>query len=299
MIGMNFTSLDEVWPIEAVTHARIWDIGVTWRDIHLAVDTYDWSRLDQVVDRMFNNGWKITYVVGATPQWLAKYPTQPYYAPWLGPGSNSMPWSVDEFNKFIWNLATRYKGKISSYEIWNEPQLADFLYPYTTAETNTLATMTQRAYNTIKSIDPTAVILSGAILPRTSSGGMARAQKYLNSMQSKGYPVDAWACHIYPEGNTSQAEIWKGYYDAVKAEIEGRNTGTNKIWVTETAFGLLENPIANDKCSQYTQRIYEHMNSFVFWYAWNRPDLGGMYVGLNWDGTPSAGWAAIQQFHTY
>lgn len=291
MIGMNYTFLEDVWPTET-THARIWDMGVSWRDIHIAVDVYDWTRLDTVVDRMVAAGLNITYCVGLTPQWLAKYPNQPHYKPYYGPGSNSMPWSVDEFNKFIWNLATRYKGKIKNYEIWNEPQLAEYLYPYETAETNTLATMTQRAYNTIKSIDSTAIVLSASILPRTSSGGIAKAQKYLNSMQLKGYPVDAWTCHIYPEGTTNQASIWKGYYDAVKNEITARATGTNKIWVTETALGLLQGPIAADKCYQYTENIYLHMNSFVFWYAWNRPDLGGATIKF---GSPQ--WEAIKTYH--
>lgn len=55
---------------------RIWDIGVTWRDIHLGVDVYDWSRLDAVVGQIEGMGARITYVVGATPQWLAKDPNQ-------------------------------------------------------------------------------------------------------------------------------------------------------------------------------------------------------------------------------
>ena len=291
MIGMNFTFLEDLWPTE-VTHTRIWDIGVTWKDIHLAPDVYDWSRLDTVVDRMVAAGVNITYVVAATPRWLAKYPDQPNYAPWLGPGTNSMPWSVDEFNKFIWNLATRYKGRINNYEIWNEPQIAQFLYPYTTAETNTLATMTQRAYSTIKACDPAALVLSASILPRTSSGGITRAQKYLNSMQAKGYPVDAWTCHIYPEGTTRQAVIWNDYFDEVKDEIVTRETGTNKVWVTETCLGLLEGPISYDKVFQYTENIYAHMNNFVLWYAWNRPDLGGATVKF---GSPQ--WEAIKMHH--
>ncbi len=69
-----------------------------------------------------------------------------------------MPYSVDEFNKFVWNLSARYAGRIQYYEIWNEPQLSDFLYPYTSEELNCLATMTSRAYSTIKSNDPNAMV---------------------------------------------------------------------------------------------------------------------------------------------
>ena len=95
-----------------------------------------------------------------------------------------MPWSIDEFNNFVWNLSTRYSGRISYYEVWNEPQLADFLYPYETSELNALATMTARAYSTIKACAPNSMILAASVLPRQSSGGMKRASSYLSSLQS-------------------------------------------------------------------------------------------------------------------
>ncbi len=118
-----------------------------------------------------------------------------------------MPTSVDEFNKFIWNLATRYKGRILYYEIWNEPQLKMFMYPYNDAELATLATMTQRAHNTIKSIDPSAYVLSASLLPRAESGGMAKAQLYINAIKAVGWNVDAFATHIYPD-NGDGADAW-------------------------------------------------------------------------------------------
>ena len=73
MTGMGFNNLDN-WPGSGLNNVRIWDIGVTWRDIHLNVDQYDWARLDSVVDQIQSVGASVTYVIGATPQWLAKYP---------------------------------------------------------------------------------------------------------------------------------------------------------------------------------------------------------------------------------
>ena len=73
MRGMGFNSLDN-WPSSGLTNVRVWDIGVTWKDIHLGVDVYDWSRLDAVIDQIQSVGAQATYVIGATPRWLAKYP---------------------------------------------------------------------------------------------------------------------------------------------------------------------------------------------------------------------------------
>lgn len=291
MSGMHFNSMDS-WPSSGVTHVRIWDIGCSWREIHLNVDVYDWSKLDAVVNQIRSIGAKMTYVIGATPQWLAKYPTQPYYASWLGPGSNSMPYDVDEFNKFCWNLATRYKGTILYYEVWNEPQLSDFLYPYTDAELNTLSTMTSRAYSTIKSIDASAMVLAASVLPRASSGGMSKASQYLNSLKQHGWNVDAFTTHIYPDNGVT-ASGWHDMLVDAKNVILSYNPPTSKIWVTETLYNLLGPVIPESEAAALVNSTYTYATNEgvqqVYWYAWNRPDLGGLQINSG-----SQAWSAIK-----
>jgi hypothetical protein len=193
MTGMGFNSLSG-WDSSGYTHGRIWDMGAAWNQIHLGIDVYDWGMLDEIVAQMGSFGMHITYTIGACPQWLAKYPDNPGYAPWLGPGSNSMPSDMDEANKFFWNLATRYGGRIHAYEVWNEPQLKDFLYPYNDEELTDLATMSSRALSTIKSVDGAARVLAASVLPRASSGGMSKASKYLSAMQAAGWPCEGLRC---------------------------------------------------------------------------------------------------------
>ena len=60
MRGMGFTRTDQEWP-SGVTHGRIWDIGCTWADIHVAPDVFNWDRLDEVVAKMEANG--ITHIL--------------------------------------------------------------------------------------------------------------------------------------------------------------------------------------------------------------------------------------------
>ena len=50
MIGMHFTSPSPADPVGDVTHVRLWDAGVTWKDIHTAPDSYNWARLDTLMD---------------------------------------------------------------------------------------------------------------------------------------------------------------------------------------------------------------------------------------------------------
>ncbi len=60
MVGMGFSDTNG-WP-SGVTNSRVWDIGCSWREIHIGVDSYDWNRLDAVVNQMQSMGSKVTYV---------------------------------------------------------------------------------------------------------------------------------------------------------------------------------------------------------------------------------------------
>ena len=292
MIGMHFRE-NEFSNIPAeVSHIRIWDAGVHWGAIHTAPDVYDWSRLDWIVNQCA--GKHLTYVIAGCPRWLAKYPDNPHSAPWLGKGSNSMPYSLDEANKFAWNLATRYKGRIKAYEVLNEPQLADFLYPYTDAELNTAASMQKRFYSTIKSCDPNARVYAASVLPRESSGGMTRARKYLAALQRKDWNADTMTCHIYPEVGY-WGPRWKNMLQDVTSTLKSMGCPTSKLAITETALGLLGPPITDAAAiDTFVKAVYEAAGGrWVYWYGWDRPDLGGAIIN---GGSPM--WESIKAHNT-
>ena len=294
MIGMHITDpagWDNI-PAE-VTHLRIWDVGAHWGAIHTAPRTYNWTLLDELVEKAGNR--HVTYVIAGCPRWLAKYPNQEHFAPWLGQGSNSMPRSVEDFNEFCWNLATRYKGRIHAYEVWNEPQLVDFMHPYDYKSLNKLAQMTKDASRIIKGNDPKALIGCASVLPRPTSGGMKKASRYFAALKKKDAKtwcgIDFVACHIYPQRSISQGKLWKEYHQNVKKTMGDMGCPTTKLWVTETALGLLSKDIPQDKVEQYMQEIKEYIKGdIVMWYAWERPDLKGAWIG---DGTHA--WTAIKK----
>ena len=291
--GMGYNSLAG-WDT-GVTNGRIWDIGAAWNSIHLGVDTYNWDTLDQIVGQMESMGMSITYVIAATPLWLAKYPDNPHYAPWLGPGSNSMPTDMNEANKFFWNIATRYAGRIHAYEIWNEPQLKDFLYPYNTAELEDLATLTKRAYSTIKSCDGGARIVAASLLPRASSGGMDKATKYLDAIRANGWNVDLFNCHIYPNIGEGP-DVWGSMLNDCRSTIASYGAPSSEVWVTETNFDLLGPVISEESAPGLIDGTYAQASaqgvdpSQVYWYGWDTSaNLGGLNIRAG-----SSAWAAIQ-----
>jgi len=269
-----------------LTHVRIWDAGAAWCQIHTAPGVYNWDRLDELVAK--SQGKHVTYVISGCPRWAAKYPDQPHAAPWLGPGTNSVPFDLRIFYDFVGLLASRYKGKIQAYEVWNEPQLVDFLYPYTTAQCNALALMTERAYEIVKAADPAAFVLAASVLPRKSSGGMRRARRYLRALRRRDWPVDAMTCHIYPEVGRG-AHRWAWMLRRTVAQMR-RLGAPSRLWITETTYGLLGPVIPEDKARQLVADTYAAAGGkFLYWYAANRPDLGGLQV-VTTVGTQSAAW---------
>ena len=292
MIGMHFTSSSPSDPVSYCTHIRLWDCGVTWKDIHTAPGSFNWARMDKLMDEY--EGKHITYVIAATPQWAASDPCAPHAAPWLGAGSNSLPGDPDNsWKPFLANLSQRYAGRIKGYEIWNEPQLADFMYPYDTKNQNLLAQMTKDAVRIIKSNDPSALVGSASVLPRDSSGGMKRAKKYLSALKKKDWcGIDFVATHIYPEPGKG-AKRWRAMLEDVQDTMKEMKCPTKKVWITETTYGLLGDPVASDeKCVQLVEDTYKYAGGkFVFWYAWDRPDLNAGFV-IN-HGT--ATWEAIKE----
>jgi polysaccharide biosynthesis protein PslG len=286
MLGMHFN--DPLDPAVKTDWVRLWDCRVTWKDIHLGPNNYDWTRLDYLVNLYSDRN--ILYVFAATPKWLSQKPYPPHPAPWLGEGSNSLPVDIEEWNKFVWMLSKRYAGKIQAYEIWNEPQLVDFMYPYNKKTIKTLVTMTKRAYKTIKINDKNALVISASVLPRASSGGMKRANRYLKALKKQGWPVDRVACHIYPEIGLGPQQ-WYTYLQDVKKSVKDLG-GPLLVWVTETNYNLLGSKLDPIISERYVRQTYRYARkSPVFWYGWNKDDiLGGLIINHN-----SAAWNEMQK----
>ena len=271
--GMTVPTPETGWCTAPVEHYRIWDMGVCWRDINIAPNVYDWLRLDMIVDGLIARGaTNLCYVIAGTPQWWAKDPNLPNYAPWIGPGSNSQPIDNTHFQAFVLALAARYKGRIGSYQMWNEPQLKDFWgYDDWTA----LAEMTRIARNAVLSVDAAAKAVSGPVLPRPSSGGMTRGRKYLIALRALNWPVDVFAAHIYPEVGYTPGR-WRQFAQQWQTTLTGLNAPSKPKWVTETNYNLLGGPLSDPAVIDYMERTDDICGDEgifkCYWYCWNHGD---------------------------
>lgn len=138
-----------------------------WREIEGAgKGRFDWERSDRVMDQIDAHGLKVIARLGVQPQWAGGG------FPEVGPPNN-----MQDFADFTAAVATRYKGRVDAYQIWNEPNLSREWgnRPPNAAE---YTQMLKMAYETIKAIDPYPIIISAGLAPTTRNDDVARPDIY-------------------------------------------------------------------------------------------------------------------------
>ena len=141
-----------------------------WSDIEgQGKDQYDWSTADRVVDMVDEFGLNLLVRVDHAPAW-----------------AGAPPENLDHFADFLTALATRYKGRIDAYQIWNEPNLARE-WGNNPPNAQEYTQMLKRGYETIKRIDPNALIVSAGMAPTTELSQRAVPDtQFVQSMYKAG-----------------------------------------------------------------------------------------------------------------
>ncbi|HIC94322.1 MAG TPA: glycosyl hydrolase family protein, partial [Anaerolineae bacterium] len=164
--------------------------GFGWRDIEGAgKGIFDWSRTDRIVAQVEQYGLKL----------VVRLDHQPY---WAGGGfpANGPPANYEDFGDFCYALASRYRGRIPAYEIWNEPNLAREWGGRVPNAAEYVALL-KVAYRRIKEADPNAMVISAGLTP-TGTG------------PPTAIPDDAYLEQMYQAGA-------KDYFDVLGVHAAG------------------------------------------------------------------------------
>ncbi|NHC45593.1 GH39 family glycosyl hydrolase [Motilibacter aurantiacus] len=251
---------------------RLWDSGTTWRQIEPANDKWSWERLDAAVATARRDGARPLLVLGQTPEWAASDPSAPGYN---GPGASSPPRNNGEWVEYVREVATRYKGKITEYEIWNEPNVTDF---WRGSEAQ-LVTLARLANDTIKAIDPGATVTTPSFVVRRPAQ-QAWLTRYL--VAGGAEHADVVNVHIYPDA-TGTPETMLTVYNEVRNRLDRRDVKL-PVWNTEVNYGLptggtvapLQLPEAT--AAGYVARTYLLTASLgisrAYWYMWDNTQVG-------------------------
>ena len=293
LFGMHVFNLEDgVFPTVPVGAIRLWDNETTWSAIEPVQDQFAWAKLDTAVATAQANGVNdILMVLAGTPAWATDDPASGGLAGVL-PGAAGMPKDLADWDDWVRQVATRYKGKITAYQPWNEANLVTF----STGTPQEMAQLTKRAYDIIKSIDPNATVVAPSTGTRLGGPFKRFYPAYLRELKALGWPVDVWAAHTYPASLGTPVER-AGLARVYQSVLAAEGAPDLPIWDTENNFGLAgpgaENPdqdIVGKRAADWTARAYlDSLRlgiSRVYWYAWGpENDLVGIQMNT---GSPAA-----------
>jgi LysM repeat protein len=151
-----------------------------WREIEgAAKGHFDWSHADRVVQQVNEFGLDLIARVDRQPQWAGGgYP------------QNGPPANYQDYADFLYTMASRYKGRIRAYQVWNEPNLNIAGRsewggrPPNPAEYTALLKV---AYQAIKQADPNAMVISAGLSPTSRWDDQAMPDvEFLKGMYAAG-----------------------------------------------------------------------------------------------------------------
>ncbi|MGJ6127328.1 cellulase family glycosylhydrolase [Mycolicibacterium sp. Y3] len=264
----NLYNLTQDQLVERLTQMK--SLGVT--DLRIAVPwiyiqptsatSYDWSKMDNVVDTAASMGFSITGAISGNPKWdgtvLAGAPDPTAYA------------------TFASAVASRYGTKIGAYEIWNEPNGVVFFAPVSAAK---YTEVLKAAYTAIKAANPDAIVLAGALgATGNISGVSVSPQKFLEQMYAAGAAGYFDALSYHPYGTSLPFSAGTDVNNAALQQIQSlysimvaNGDGDLKIWGTE--YGNATTPGIGLTTAEQAQFLQDFVT------AWNRlPFTGPSFV---------------------
>lgn len=123
---------------------------IHWRDHEHAPGMYTWEPLDRIIKQARAHNMRVMLSVVRSPAWATSN------------GPDGLPTDVAAFARFMQVLSDRYRGIVSAYQVWNEPNLSHENGGTPGTPENYLALL-EAAYPAIKATDPCALVVSAAL----------------------------------------------------------------------------------------------------------------------------------------
>jgi hypothetical protein len=209
--------------------------GVTW--LRMDIDwssiqgsgsgSFDWFNTDRVVNAARARGMEVDGIVDYTPGWAS-----------TGGGIHPVPRDNNEFATFAGQAAARYAGAISTWEVWNEPNLQTFWGDGASAAAYTA--LLKATYPKIKAAAPNTTVLSGGLAPATTGGGDIAPESFVAQIYAYGGRnfLDAVAVHPYsypalPSDASTASWNTAQKLTGIHNTMVNNGDGVKKVWLTE------------------------------------------------------------------
>jgi len=291
------------WPAVSFAEWRLWDAEVAWPQLEPERGKWDFTRLDQYVRIAAARRVHILLTLGLTPTWASSRPTEPSgYAK----GNAAEPRSTADWEQYVRMVATRYKGVIHDYEVWNEPNApATF-----TGSVDAMVVLARAAYHVLKEVDPTNTVVSPS---PTAQTGILWLQHFL--AHGGCQYADVIGYHFYVTPAPPEAMI--PLIQKVHRLLQQPACTQKPLWNTESGWTKPKYFSTEQEAAAYVMRAYL-LNWLMgiqrcYWYAWDnhnwstldltlpvalRPTRAGQAYGIIQQWMPGAVLSSCRRDHS-
>ena len=258
-VGMNLYLENQSEAVVSQTIGWLKELGVNWirlplywNEIEAQKDVWNWAPEDQAIDRLNQAGIHIMLNAIHCPVWAAVDPKQP-----------GLPRDNADFASFMAQAASRYKGRVAAYEIWNEPNLAR--EAGSPINVGNFVALLKASYPVIKGIDPAALVVTGGLTPTgVNQPDLAiddasyltqfyqynngEVKQYFDVMgahtgSSQNPPDTLWPSKPGPgPGWLNDPSFYFRRIEQIRQIMEANGDASHQIWLTE--FGWASTPTA-------------------------------------------------------
>jgi polysaccharide biosynthesis protein PslG len=252
-----------------------------------------WSKFDDIVDRARALGLQVVLRLDTSPRWAL---------PPGAPDGQGPPARYADYWDFVEAVATRYRGRILAYQVWNEPNLS-IEWGGQAPNAADYARLLAGASERIRRADPNAIVLMAALAPTLTEDASARNDLlYLQELYDAGVRgrVDALAVQAYglrggpDDPRVDRSDVTFSRPRLVREVMLRNGDAAHPVWATEVGWNVNPPELAEQRFgrvtptlqARYTVRAFARaqaqwpwLERMTIWY-WKRPDLTNQ--GQDW-----------------
>jgi hypothetical protein len=247
------------WPDVHFAQWRLWDAYVAWPNLEPRQGQWNFETLDRYVTTAEQHGVSVLLPLGLSPTWASARPNEPstYH-----PGNAAEPRDIEDWHNYVRTVATRYKGRIHNYEIWNEPNLKGFW----TGDVKQMVALTRDAARIIREIDPHAIIVSPSA---TAVAGEKWLSEFLVAGGGQHVNVIGYHFYVMPQPPEDTLPLIR----KVRQVMHENRVDEKPLWNTETGWAFPKPFPSEELGAAYLARTYLLAWSAgvqrLYWYSWD------------------------------
>lgn len=278
-IGLHMHRTDQgtAWPAAGFGSWRLWDAFVAWPNLEPDRGRWDFARLDRYVAMARLAGVEILLPLGLSPGWASARPVErSSYAP----GNAAEPRNMEDWRNYVRTVATRYKGRIQDFEIWNEPNETGFF----SGTPEKLVELTCAAHAVLKAVSAENRLVSPAMIGEGSEPQLL--EQFLRLGGNKC--VDIIGYHFYVPKGAPEATLPLVY--RVREAMKRAGVGNLPLWNTEAGWWIANTDGTPESADARWRRVSSAESAAYvaralivgraagleryYWYAWDNTSLG-------------------------